>query len=32
MVMLSHPEFVIDVIRQAAQALQGSLTGSGVAG
>jgi pimeloyl-ACP methyl ester carboxylesterase len=30
MVMLSHPEFVIDVIRQAAQALQVSLAGSGV--
>jgi pimeloyl-ACP methyl ester carboxylesterase len=32
MVMLSHPEFVIDVIRQAAQALQVSSAGSGVAG
>jgi len=32
MVMLSHPEFVIDVIRQAAQALQGALAGSGVVG
>jgi pimeloyl-ACP methyl ester carboxylesterase len=32
MVMLSHPEFVIDVIRQAAQALRNSLATSGVAG
>jgi pimeloyl-ACP methyl ester carboxylesterase len=32
MVMLSHPEFVIDVIRQAAQALQVSLAASGVVG
>jgi pimeloyl-ACP methyl ester carboxylesterase len=32
MVMLSHPEFVIDVIRQAAQALQQSPATSGVAG
>jgi pimeloyl-ACP methyl ester carboxylesterase len=30
MVMLSQPDFVIDVIRQAAQALQVSLAGSGV--
>jgi hypothetical protein len=30
--MLSHPEFVIDVIRQAAEALQASLVTSGVAG
>jgi pimeloyl-ACP methyl ester carboxylesterase len=32
MVMLSNPEFVIDVIRQAAQALQNSPATSGVAG
>jgi hypothetical protein len=32
MVMLSHPEFVIDVIRQATQVLQNSLATSGVAG
>ena len=32
MVMLSHPEVVIDVIRQAAQALQNSLATSGVRG
>jgi pimeloyl-ACP methyl ester carboxylesterase len=32
MVMLSHPELVIDVIRQAAQALQKSPATSGVAG
>jgi pimeloyl-ACP methyl ester carboxylesterase len=32
MVMLSHPEVVIDVIRQAAQALQDSPATSGVAG
>jgi pimeloyl-ACP methyl ester carboxylesterase len=32
MVMLSQPEFVIDVIRQAVQALQSSLATSGVAG
>jgi pimeloyl-ACP methyl ester carboxylesterase len=32
MVMLSHPEFVIDVIRHAAEALQVSPAGSGVAG
>jgi pimeloyl-ACP methyl ester carboxylesterase len=31
MVMLSHPEFVIDVIRQAAEALQNSPAMSGVA-
>ena len=32
MVMLSHPEFVLDVIREAAQAVQNSLATSGVAG
>jgi pimeloyl-ACP methyl ester carboxylesterase len=32
MVMLSHPEIVIDVIRQAAEALEHSPTMSGVAG
>jgi pimeloyl-ACP methyl ester carboxylesterase len=32
MVMLSHPEFVFDVITQAAQAVQVSLAGSGVVG
>jgi pimeloyl-ACP methyl ester carboxylesterase len=32
MVMLSHPEVVIDVIRQAAHALQNSLATSGVRG
>jgi pimeloyl-ACP methyl ester carboxylesterase len=32
MVMLSHPEVVIDVIREAAQALQNSPAASGVAG
>jgi pimeloyl-ACP methyl ester carboxylesterase len=31
MVMLSHPEFVIEVIRQAAQALQDSRTTTGFA-
>ena len=32
MVMLSHPELVIEVIRQAAEALQDSPAASGVAG
>jgi pimeloyl-ACP methyl ester carboxylesterase len=32
MVMLSHPELVVDVIRRAAEALQGSPATSGVAG
>jgi pimeloyl-ACP methyl ester carboxylesterase len=32
MVMLSHPEFVIDVIKEAAEALQASRATSGVAG
>jgi hypothetical protein len=32
MVMLSHHELVIDVIRQGTQALQNSLATSGVAG
>ena len=32
MVMLSHPEFVLDVIREAAEALQNSAATSGVGG